>query len=306
MLESGDPRSKEGLERILKEFHMAPSQRWGQNFLVAAEVFNRIADLAEMAGPDLPMLEIGPGVGGLTRTLLERGRRVVAIELDERTRPILTALQDQFPGQLEVVFGDALELSWAEVLRTNGMDRAVVVGNLPYYITAPLLGRLMDPDLAWSRAVFMVQQEVAERLLAQPGNRGTGTLSVLLRYTMDVAEGLSRVPPESFYPPPEVFSAVIQFIPHSSLPVDWDVFRWVVRAGFQHRRKMLRQSLAQAGGSPFSKNAWHTFLEQIGLSSSARAEALSLDDWVTLAQAMEQRSEAANDIREPHTGPSDI
>ncbi len=285
---------------------MAPSHRWGQNFLVEPDVFDRIADLAELAGPDLPMLEIGPGVGGLTRTLLERGRRVVAIEVDERTRPVLDALQDAFPGQLDVVYGDALEVSWVEVLRQHGMDRAIIVGNLPYYITAPLLGRLMDEDRIWSRAVFMVQQEVAERLLAEPGQRSTGTLGVLLRYTMDVVEGMNRVPPASFYPPPEVTSAVIQFIPHPPLPVGWKAFRWVVRAGFQHRRKMLRQSLAQAGGSPFGKNAWHTFLDQIGLSSSARAEELSLDDWVTLAQAMEQRSESGYDIREPHTGPSNL
>lgn len=267
---------------------MAPSHRWGQNFLVDRHIFDGIADLAVNDLRPAPILEIGPGLGGLTETLLERGATVLAIELDERVKPVLDDLAAGFPGRLTVVYGDALQLPWADLVRQQGFGRVTVVGNLPYYITAPLLGRLLESSLAWDKAIFMVQREVAERLLTEPGGRESSVLGTLLRYRMSVEPGLSHVPPESFYPSPEVFSSVIQLKQYPPLPVDWDAFRWAVRAGFQHRRKTLRQALAQSAGSPFGKNAWHEFLTTLGISSSARAEQLTLDDWIRIAASLDQ------------------
>ncbi|MCL5116227.1 MAG: 16S rRNA (adenine(1518)-N(6)/adenine(1519)-N(6))-dimethyltransferase RsmA [Firmicutes bacterium] len=288
MLDKEDPRSPSGLERVLRQLEMAPSHQWGQNFLVDLAVLERIADLA-LDGKTTRVLEIGPGVGALTLTLLERGAEVLALELDTRVRPMLDRWGAEFPGQLTVVYGDALAVSWSDLVKEKGWDTATVVGNLPYYITAPLLGHLIDEPFPWPRAVMMVQREVAERLSAEPGVRASSTLGVLLRYRADITPGIRSVEPASFVPAPEVFSSVLQLIPHTPLPVGWDAFRWVVRAGFQHRRKMLRQALAQAPGSPFSKNEWQVFLEGLQISSSARAEALSLEEWVRLASAVEQR-----------------
>lgn len=254
-------------------------------------MLTRIADLA-LQGPTKNILEIGPGLGALTRTLLEQGAGVSAVELDGRVLPILDGLGAEFPGQLDVTYGDALSLSWAELVQRRGWERVTVAGNLPYYITAPLLGKLLEDPIFWDRAVLMVQQEVAARLLTEPGGRATSTLGVLIRYRADVVSGIDRVSPGSFVPAPEIFSSVIQLVSHPPLPVAWDTFRWVVRAGFQHRRKMLRQALAQAPGSPMSKNDWQQFLEAQGISSMARAEALTLDEWVRLASAIHERNEA--------------
>ncbi|NMP23370.1 ribosomal RNA small subunit methyltransferase A [Sulfobacillus sp. DSM 109850] len=267
---------------------MAPSHQWGQNFLVDSSTLQAIADLV-LQGCQGRVLEIGPGLGALTRTLLERGATVLAVELDGRVLPVLDALGEEFPGQLEVTYGDALTLSWTELVGAHGWQGVSVVGNLPYYITAPLLGKLLEEPLAWDRAVLMVQREVAERLVTDPGRRASSTLGVLLRYRADVIWGIDRVPPEHFIPAPEIFSSVIQLIAHPPLPVSWDAFRWVVRAGFQHRRKTLRQALAQAAGSPLSKNEWQHFLEALDISSMARAEALTLDQWVRLASAIPHR-----------------
>ncbi len=250
-------------------------------------MLTRIADLA-LQGRTKNILEIGPGLGALTRTLLERGAGVAAVELDGRVLPMLDGLGAEFPRQLDVTYGDALSLSWAEIIQRRGWERVTIAGNLPYYITAPLLGKLIEEPIRWDRAVFMVQQEVATRLLTEPGGRATSTLGVLLRYRADVVSGIERIPPGSFVPAPEIFSSVIQLVSHPPLPVAWDTFRWVVRAGFQHRRKMLRQALAQAPGSPMSKNDWHKFLEAHGICSTARAEALTLDEWVRLASAIQR------------------
>lgn len=267
---------------------MAPAHQWGQNFLVDQSVLEGIADLV-LAEQPCQVLEIGPGLGALTLTLLERGASVEAIELDGRVLPWLDRMAEQFPGHLHIEFGDALALSWAEVAARRGWETLTIAGNLPYYITAPLIGRLMEQQMPWQRAVFMVQREVADRLLADPGRRASSTLGVLLRYWATVEPGIPAVPPSSFYPAPEIVSSVIQLVPHPPLPVGWDAYRWAVKAGFQHRRKTLRQALAQAGGSRLSKNEWQELLESIDISSSARAEALTLEEWIRLSSAIEQR-----------------
>ena len=284
-----DPRSPSGLAQVLRGLGMAPSHRLGQNFLVDPSVFQTMSDLVMDGRSSAQVLEIGPGVGGLTLSLLERGAHVAAIELDKRVKPALDHVAHQFPGQLTVFYEDALEASWPSLCRQCGFSRVDLAGNLPYYVTAPLLGRLLDTDLSWDRALFMVQWEVAERLLTEPGSRNTSTLSVLLRYSLDIHAGIALVPPASFSPAPEVKSAVIQLRRHPPLPVDWGDFRWVVRAGFQHRRKMLRQALPRAAGSPFGRDQWQDLLAALNISSSARAEELTLKEWERLAAALTHR-----------------
>lgn len=281
-----DPRSPAGLARVLRNLNMAPAHRWGQNFLIDPDIFAALADLVMADRPCAHILEIGPGVGGLTRSLLERGADVAAVELDTRVEPALDALAAAFQGRLTVVYGDALEVPWDQVLQKAGFDHADVAGNLPYYITAPVLGRLLSAEFDWERATFMVQREVAERLLTEPGSRSTSTLGVLLRYRMAVSEGIAVVPRTSFSPAPEITSSVIQLRRRPALPAEWDAFRWVVRAGFQHRRKMLRQSLSRAEGSRLSRAQWQELLSALDIPDSARAEELTLDQWTRLAAAL--------------------
>lgn len=285
---------------------MAPARHWGQNFLINKNVLEEIAVLAG-AGPEVHMLEIGPGLGALTLSLLERGARVSAIEVDQRVKEQLGDIANHFPGQLEVTYADALNCSWDKVVGALGtaVPAVSIVGNLPYYITAPLLGKILETSLHWTRATIMVQKEVADRLATEPGHRLSSALGVILRYRADVIVGIDRVDPSNFYPAPEVFSTVIQLVPHPPLPVSFDTFRWVVRSGFRHRRKTLRQALALSGHSPLSKNQWHTFLESIGIASSLRAEALSMEEWLRLAVAVDKRGDWG-DFRKPDQGPDEF
>ncbi len=237
--------------------------------------------------PPGDVLEIGPGPGGLTLTLLEAGFRVWAMELDTRWALYLkNNWVPQFPGRLTIIEGDALRLDWDALLPSmNNPRRIQIAGNLPYYITAPLLAKLMDDKLVWESAVVMVQKEVAHRLVTEPGHRQANALGVMLRYNMDIQWGFP-VDRENFHPIPEVDSAVVKLIRTAPLSVDRKSFSWVVHAGFGHRRKMLRQSLSQAMGSPFSAHAWASRMTEGGISPTARAESLTIEEWVRLARLL--------------------
>lgn len=233
------------------------------------------------------VLEIGPGPGGLTLTLLEAGYRVWAIELDPNWAKFLQAYWvPHFPQQFTVIAGDALLLDWENIVGES--DRVDIVGNLPYYITAPLLAKLMDTRLQWHQAVVMVQQEVAQRLVTEPGHRLANALGVMLRYNMDIHRGF-EVNREHFHPIPEIDSAVVKLTRRDPLAVDRAAFSWVVHAGFGHRRKMLRQALSQAAGSPFSAREWESEMVARGLRPTARAEALTIEEWVELARLFKMR-----------------
>lgn len=274
---------------MLGDLQLAPSYRWGQNFLIDKATFDTIADLVMEGRAQVQVLEIGPGVGGLTLSLLERGAKVVCLEIDTRFKKALDTIEGRHPGRLTVIYQDALAGSWEDILERAGFGQVSIVGNLPYYATAPLLGRLLDLHYPWRQGVFMVQKEVADRLIAGPGHRNASVLSVLLRYRMDVMTGIGCVPAPRFWPAPEVSSAVIQLVQRKELPVDWETFRWVVRAGFAHRRKMLRQALAKAPGSFMSKEAWSLLLKTLGIAPSARAEELTLEQWVRISAALPEK-----------------
>ncbi len=282
-----DPRSLVGLQWVLSRLDLAPSQRWGQNFLIDRQIFEAMVNLLNGDEGLADVLEIGPGVGGLTLTLLEHGARVVSIEIDRRVKPALDYLAQRFPERLTTLYQDALSVSWSDILRPMGWEHVNVAGNLPYYATSPLLGRLLEWEFPWHRAVFMVQREVAERLVTDPGQRNTSALSVLLRYKMEVREGIPLIPPERFAPRPEVQSAVIQLIRRPDLAVDWHAYRRVVRAGFQHRRKTLRKCLATV----WSDIAWEDVLPALNIASRARAEELVLEQWTRLAAALQEAEE---------------
>lgn len=278
-----DPRSPEGLRRALAAFSVSPQRRLGQHFLTDRAVFDVIADEVA-AGTEGDVLEIGPGPGGLTLSLLERGMRVTAIEIDAVMGRLLAELQPQFPGRLDVVEGDAVALSWGRVADSAKMAEPVVVtGNLPYYVTAPLLAKLWEDTLNWDKAVVMVQREVAERLAALPGTRETTALSVMVRYVADVRR-ICDVSAAVFLPVPEVESSVIELKRVESPRVALPRFRWAVRAGFGHRRKMLRQALSREARSPYDAAGWSERLARVGIDPTRRAETLTFEEWIRLAE----------------------
>ncbi len=276
----GDPRTVAGLQQVLAKVARRPDKRLGQNFLTDPEEFEGIAWEVKATKPAW-VLEIGPGPGGLTQSLLELGLNVTAIEIDPTWSHWLQAsLLRQYPDLLNIVEADALRISWQEMANNRG-GPWTICGNLPYYITSPILARLFEDTLSWSSAVFMVQKEVADRLLAEPGHRQTSALSVLLRYVAHV-KGLKKVSRHQFYPSPEVDSFVIQLTRIPSPAVPFEAFKWVVHAAFLHRRKMIRQSLAKAPGSPWSARKWEEILNEGGIDPLKRAEALSWAEWIQL------------------------
>ncbi|MCY0881368.1 MAG: 16S rRNA (adenine(1518)-N(6)/adenine(1519)-N(6))-dimethyltransferase RsmA [Firmicutes bacterium] len=277
-----DPRSMTGISHTIAAFGLSPKHDLGQNFLIDRQALDRIAEVTAQVGVS-SVLEIGAGPGGLTLSLLEKGLYVVAIELDGRAVKLLQALAQDSGDHLIVKQGDALRLSWDGVMHEAGHHAPwAIVGNLPYYITAPLLARLWEQSAAWQSAIFMVQKEVADRLLAGPGQRNSSALSVMLHAVADVSHVLS-VPRTSFFPVPAVDSSVVQLKRKAPMFIALTDLRWVVQAGFKQRRKMIRKALAAEAQSPWPINEWSHKLEASGIDPTKRAEALTLNEWITLA-----------------------
>jgi 16S rRNA (adenine1518-N6/adenine1519-N6)-dimethyltransferase len=255
----------------------APSARksLGQHFLIDSNIVRKIVALADLT-PDETVLEIGPGKGILTEALCRVASRVVAIEVDPRLYAYLAERQSSFP-RLELVCGDALTFP------TDALPQGtVVVANLPYNISTPLLFRLLDAGPRFSRMVLMLQAEVAARLVARPGTRDYGILSVMAQSVAEITEGF-RVSAQCFHPRPEVASAVV-LLRRRAVPlirdVEQDAFHRIVKAAFAHRRKMLPNSLRDEG---YEFDQVIEVLQTLGLSTTARAETLSVDQFIQLA-----------------------
>ena len=256
---------------LLERHHLRPSRALGQNFVTDPNTVRRIARLAEV-GPGDRVLEIGAGLGSLTLALAETGASVVAVEADRYLVPVLRTVVEG--AGVSVVEGDAMRLDWPALL---GDERWVLVANLPYNIATPLVLDLLEGAPQIERMLVMVQREVAERLVAGPGGGGRGAVSVKVEYSASPSM-VGRVPPSVFVPRPKVESALVRLVRRSSPAVDVDrrvLFR-LLDAGFGHRRKMLRRSLAGVVDAPC--------FEEAGVPSSARPEELSLDEWARLTR----------------------
>jgi len=265
------------LREVIRRHGLTPKKSLGQNFLFDLNLTARIARAAEPL-ENITVVEIGPGPGGLTRALLALGaRRVVAIERDGRAIAALEEIATRYPGRLEIVSGDALSIDPREQL---GPERARVVANLPYNIaTALLVGWLtVEPWPPWyDSLLLMFQREVAERIVALPGSKSYGRLSVLAGWRTE-AKILFDVAPSAFVPPPKVTSSVIRLTPRQvPLACDATALQRVTEAAFGQRRKMLRQSLKTLGVDAAA------LLTQAGIEPTARAEEIPVDGFVTLA-----------------------
>jgi 16S rRNA (adenine1518-N6/adenine1519-N6)-dimethyltransferase len=257
---------------LLAAHGLHPSRALGQNFVVDPNTVRRIARLAEV-GPGSRVIEIGAGLGSLTLALAETGAAVTAVEVDRGLVPVLRSVVE--PVGVRVVEADALTVDWRALL---GDDEWTLVANLPYNVATPLVADLLDDVPQITRMLVMVQREVGERLSAHVGDEGYGAVSVKVAYWAR-AEVVGRVPPTVFLPKPRVESALVRIV-RREVPavVDLDP-AWlftVVRAGFGHRRKMLRGALAGV--------ATAEQLEAAGIAPTARAEELDVDAWGRLAR----------------------
>ena len=271
------------LRDVIRRHGLSARKSLGQNFLLDLNLTTRIARAAEPL-ENVTIVEIGPGPGGLTRALLALGaRRVVAVERDERALAALAEIAERYPGRLDVVAGDALKVDLREAL---GPERARIVANLPYNIATALLVDWLTAE-PWppfyDQMVLMFQREVAERIVAKPGSKAYGRLSVLAGWRTE-ARILFDVAPSAFVPPPKVTSSVVRLTPRPvPLPCDSALLQRVTEAAFGQRRKMLRQSLKSLGSDPLP------LLETAGIEPTARAEEIPVEGFVNLARALAAR-----------------
>ncbi|MBI3763602.1 MAG: 16S rRNA (adenine(1518)-N(6)/adenine(1519)-N(6))-dimethyltransferase RsmA [Chloroflexi bacterium] len=267
---------------LLRQHGIAPKKSLGQNFLVDDEALGRIVE-AGAVGPDDTILEIGPGVGNLTRHLARAARRVIAVELDGRLIPVLRETLAEF-GNVEIIHGDILALPPSAVGRPPSFK---VVANIPYYITAPILRHLLESDPRPSLAVLTVQNEVAERICAGPGAMSLLAVSVHFYGEPTI---VGRIPAAAFYPLPDVDSAVVRIVlgdrPRIDV-ADTDYFFRVVKAGFSQKRKQMKNALA-AGLRLEGKTA-EEVLKASGIEPTRRAETLSLEEWGRLSRQITAR-----------------
>jgi 16S rRNA (adenine1518-N6/adenine1519-N6)-dimethyltransferase len=277
------------LREVIRRHDLSAKKSLGQNFLLD---LNLTARIARAGGPldGITVVEIGPGPGGLTRALIASGaRQVIAIERDSRAVAALAEIAVRYPGRLTVVPGDALNVDLAPYL-DDGPAR--IVANLPYNIASALLVRWLaaEPWPPWfDMLVLMFQREVAERIVATPGEKPYGRLSVLAGWHAQ-AKIMFDVAPSAFVPPPKVTSSVVRLVPRAApLPCTRSTLERVTAAAFGQRRKMLRQSLRALGVEPAP------LLAAAGIDGAVRAEEIPVEGFVALANALDAVSALSQD-----------
>jgi 16S rRNA (adenine1518-N6/adenine1519-N6)-dimethyltransferase len=266
------------LRDVIRALGLTAKKSLGQNFILDLNLTGRIA---RSAGPleGVTVVEIGPGPGGLTRALLSEGaRKVIAIERDARCLPALNAIAAHWPGRLQIVEGDALTADWRSFLGSS--EKARIVANLPYSVATPLLiGWLKTEPWPpwWDRMILMFQREVAERIVASPGEKAYGRLAIISQWRCQ-ARILFNLPARAFTPSPKVDSTLVEFRPRDQ-PLEagsGDVLEKLTAAAFGQRRKMLRASLKGLPGAI-------ELLSELGIDPSIRAEQLSVEDFCRLS-----------------------
>jgi 16S rRNA (adenine1518-N6/adenine1519-N6)-dimethyltransferase len=268
------------LRDVVRQHGLNAKKGLGQNFLFDLNLTRRIARTAGRL-ENTTVIEVGPGPGGLTRALLQEGaKHVIAIERDERCRLVLEDIARAYPDRLTAVFEDALEIDYSELAQTPP-EQTVIVANLPYNIGTPLFIKWLSEE-SWPpfyrSMTLMFQREVAERIVAKPGDNHYGRLAVLTGWR-SLATLMFDVAKEAFTPPPKVTSSVVHIEPHTNpLPCSLKALEKVTSAAFGQRRKMLRQSLKGLGNAV-------ELIERAGLEPTQRAETVDIEGFVSLANA---------------------
>ncbi len=279
-----DPLVPAQLRLLFRGHGFRPQRRLGQTFLVDRNIAHKIVRAARLT-PEEQVVEVGAGAGAVTVPLTHAAGRVLALEVDPR---LVAILRETVGAAAEIVEGDLLALNWEEVLSPRRSGSWRVVANLPYAITGPAILKLLEGAGWFSRMVIMVQEEVAQRLLAPPGDRQRGLLTVLVEAAAE-ASSLGRVSRTCFFPRPRVDSAMLALDvrrPEMVPPAFADCFRKLVRAAFSSRRKTLANAISHAYRPELSKQEASGLLSQCGLDPSRRAETVSVEEFLLLAKGL--------------------
>ena len=272
---------------VLQRYQFNFQKKFGQNFLIDGHVVDKIIAAAEITKDDV-VLEIGPGIGTMTQRLCEEAGDVIAVEIDRNLIPILTGDTCKDYKNLRVINEDILKLDLRDVLFEYGFRPVKVVANLPYYITTPILMKLLEERLPVVSITVMVQKEVAERMETGPGTKDYGALSLAVQYYAEPYLA-ANVPPNCFMPRPNVGSAVIRLTLHDKPPVsvqDEKLMFALIRASFNQCRKTLVTGLCNAQELTVTKEQVTEALAELGFSPTVRGETLTLSDFARLADAL--------------------
>ncbi|MBO6137173.1 MAG: 16S rRNA (adenine(1518)-N(6)/adenine(1519)-N(6))-dimethyltransferase RsmA [Lachnospiraceae bacterium] len=277
--------------KIINGYDFLVKKKYGQNFLVKEEVFEKIVSAAGVTGEDV-VLEIGPGIGALTGYLARNARSVIAVEIDKNLIPILEeTLADH--DNIEIINRDILKVDIDELVRERGIDRPLkVVANLPYYITTPIIMELLKASVKFAGMTFMVQREVADRMQAGPRTKAYGALTLAVQYYGDVSIA-AEVPPGAFIPEPEVESAVVHISMPRANPIEVrneELLFKLIRASFNQRRKTLYNGIKNFPGLHYSKEVITGNIEKLGHGPMVRGEELTLEEFAFLSDCFDMES----------------
>lgn len=271
--------SPEVVHYICKRFDIKMSKKLGQNFLIKRGIVDEIVHAAELTVGE-PVLEVGPGIGTLTQGLAQSGADVTAIELDRRLLEVLDTTLASYDN-VRIIHGDVLKLDVPTIMNHKPFK---VVANLPYYITTPIIMSLLESKLPIERLVVMVQKEVALRMIAKPGTKDYGALSVAVQYYTE-PDIVLDVPPKSFLPAPAVTSSVIRCVLRDKPPVDVideKLFFRVVKAGFAQRRKTFSNTMKTTG---LTRDRIEALLAKANIDGQRRGETFTLQEFADVANA---------------------
>lgn len=269
---------------IMKKYHIKANKKLGQNFLIDEKVIKQIIEASEITKKDC-IIEIGPGLGTLTKELLENAGKVISIELDKKMLPIL---KDRFAlyNNFELINNDVLQVNLKEIIekeKEEGLENVKIVANLPYYITTPIIMKLLEEKLNLDSIIVMVQKEVAERLIATPSDKETGAITYSVYYYAK-GEEILEVPKDSFIPEPEVTSKVIKLNIRKEQPVkvkEPEVMFRIIKCAFMQRRKTLLNALVNTKVF-LNKEEGIKILKELGLREDVRAENLKIEDFAKI------------------------
>lgn len=270
---------------IMKKYNIKANKSFGQNFLIRENVVEKIIESSEVEKEDL-VIEIGPGLGTLTKYLLERAGKVICIELDSK---MIRILEDRFQqyDNFELLNQDVLKVDLKTLIQrekgNSGIKKVKIVANLPYYITTPIIMKLLEEELDLESITVMIQKEVADRLIAIPGEKQTGAITYSVYY-YSMAKGILEVPNHSFIPEPEVTSKVIQLKIRNQPPIEVknkEVMFNIIKSAFMQRRKTLLNALTNAKIFENKEEGIKT-LRELGLEEKIRPEKLTLQDFANI------------------------
>ncbi len=271
---------------IVRKHDIKAQKKYGQNFLTDDGVLDEIVEAAGVCDKD-HIVEIGPGLGALTKRLAEKASHVTAIEIDTQMIPVLDEVLEGFDNT-KVICADVLKTDMKEIAETYPGEDVKVVANLPYYITTPIVTSLLESGIHYKSITVMVQTEVAERMQTGPGSKDYGALSLAVQY-YSKPEIMIDVPPECFYPMPGVGSSVIKLDLYEEPPVKASnpefMFR-IIKASFMQRRKTLQNALQNNPDTKISRDKTVEALEKLGLDPMIRGEALTLEQFAALSDLL--------------------